>query len=262
MEPTAAAPTSWTEPRLRLWHALGLGPAWRDRRRTSGAPQAGASGEACAQLPAAAIAGAAALPVVDRDPQALHRLWDGLTSEVLACRACGLCQARQQAVVGVGGRQATVMVVGEGPGAEEDLRGEPFVGQAGRLLDNMLAAIGLSRAGEAGAAVYIANVVKCRPPGNRNPAPDEIAACDGFLRRQIALVQPRLLVAVGKFAAQALLGSDAPVGALRGRVHPGNAGTGGIPVVVTWHPAYLLRTPADKARAWADLCLAREALDA
>jgi DNA polymerase len=145
------------------------------------------------------------------------------------------------------------MLVGEAPGAEEDRLGEPFVGQAGKLLDNMLASISLAR----GRNVYIANVLKCRPPGNRNPEPDEVAKCSPHLLRQIELVQPRLILAMGRFAAQALLGTDATIASLRGRVHR----YAGVPLVVTYHPAYLLRSLPDKAKAWADLLFARKAID-
>lgn len=175
--------------------------------------------------------------------------WDALEAGIRDCRACALCERRKQAVPGVGDRQARWMLVGEGPGAEEDQRGEPFVGQAGRLLDNMLAAIGLKRAED----VYIANAVKCRPPHNRTPERVEIAACQPFLERQIALVQPRLLIALGRPAAQALLDREIAISAARGKRFE----RAGIPVVVTYHPAYLLRNPQDKAKAWEDLCFAR-----
>jgi uracil-DNA glycosylase family 4 len=182
--------------------------------------------------------------------------WDTLQATVAQCRACGLCQGRRNTVFGVGDRQAQWMVIGEAPGENEDLQGEPFVGQAGKLLDNMLAAIGLNRgaagaqAGQAG--VYIANTLKCRPPGNRNPEPIELQTCAPYLVRQVALVQPRIILAMGRFAVQSLLQTTEPIGRLRGRVHQYQ----GVPVVVTYHPAYLLRNPADKAKAWADLCLA------
>jgi DNA polymerase len=148
------------------------------------------------------------------------------------------------------------MIVGEAPGAEEDARGEPFVGQAGRLLDNMLAAIGRSRQADASQPVFIANVLKCRPPGNRNPQPEEVAACEPFLRRQIELVGPELVLVMGRFAAQSVLHTEAPISALRGRIHRLRSGERSVPAVVTYHPAYLLRNLADKAKAWADLCLA------
>jgi uracil-DNA glycosylase len=183
--------------------------------------------------------------------------WPTLRAAVAACRACALCESRKQTVFGVGHPNARLMIVGEAPGEQEDLQGEPFVGQAGKLLDNMLRAIGLTREeGEAEQQVFIANTLKCRPPRNRNPDPAETARCAPFLARQIELVQPRVLLAMGRFAAQSLLATDEPIGRLRGRVHRWRE----IPVVVTYHPAYLLRTLADKARAWDDLCLAASVL--
>jgi len=179
--------------------------------------------------------------------------WPALRDAVAACQACALSQSRQQTVFGVGHPHAHWMIVGEAPGEQEDRQGEPFVGPAGQLLDNMLRAIGLTRdEAPPERQVFIANTLKCRPPRNRNPDPAETAQCAPFLERQIALVQPRLILAMGRFAAQALLASDEPLGRLRGRVHRYR----GVPVVVTYHPAYLLRTLADKARAWEDLCLA------
>jgi uracil-DNA glycosylase len=150
------------------------------------------------------------------------------------------------------------MLVGEAPGADEDACGEPFVGQAGKLLDNMLASVGLSREGEAPESVFIANALKCRPPGNRNPEPAEVALCRPFLRRQVVLVDPKLVVVMGRFAVQALLGTDASIASLRGKVHQLEAGGRRVPVVVTYHPAYLLRQPGEKSKSWADLCFARE----
>ena len=186
--------------------------------------------------------------------------WAALRAAVTACQACGLCQGRTQTVFGVGDPQADWMVVGEAPGEQEDLKGEPFVGPSGQLLDNMLKAIGLSRHGGTGGdetgprGVYIANVVKCRPPGNRNPQPDEVALCDPFLARQVALVRPKIILAMGRFAVQSLLQTPEPIGKLRGRVHRYQ----GVPVIVTYHPAYLLRNLPEKAKAWADLCLAMD----
>jgi DNA polymerase len=174
--------------------------------------------------------------------------WDELRESVAACVRCELHQGRTQTVFGVGDRTANWMVVGEAPGAEEDRRGEPFVGRAGKLLDEMLRAIGQRRD-----SVFIANILKCRPPNNRDPKPEEADACRSYLDRQIELVGPRIILAVGRIAAQQLLGSDEPVGRLRGRVHR----LSDIPVVVTYHPAYLLRSPAQKRKAWDDLCLAR-----
>jgi DNA polymerase len=178
--------------------------------------------------------------------------WDALREMVAACRACGLCKQRKQAVFGVGALSGPWLFVGEGPGADEDEQGEPFVGQAGRLLDNMLAAIGCER----GRDTYIANVVKCRPPGNRTPSAEESAACAPFLDRQIELIAPRLIVALGKTAILRLLGTDASVASLRKRVHRYR----GIPVVATYHPAYLLRSLPEKAKAWEDLLFARRTL--
>jgi uracil-DNA glycosylase len=186
---------------------------------------------------------------VDAGPVELME-WDALAEAVAGCRACGLCEGRRNTVFGVGDRQADWLVVGEAPGENEDLQGEPFVGQAGKLLDNMLKALGLDRRRK----VYIANVLKCRPPGNRNPQPPEVAQCEPFLRRQVQLLQPKIILAMGRFAVQSLLGTDEPIGKLRGRRHEYM----GVPVVVTYHPAYLLRNLPDKAKAWADLCLAQE----
>ncbi len=177
--------------------------------------------------------------------------WDTLRTEILACTKCGLHKTRTQGVVGVGPRRSDWMVIGEAPGAEEDRRGEPFVGRAGHLLDAMLHAIGLNR----GTNVYIANVLKSRPPGNRDPKPDEVAACLPYLMRQIALLQPRVMLAVGRIAAQNLLSTDLSLGRLRGKVH--HFGDLNTPLIVTYHPAYLLRTPADKSKAWEDLKFAR-----
>lgn len=188
-----------------------------------------------------------------REAAIAEMAWPVLADSVSGCTACGLCDSRTNTVFGVGDQQAEWMLVGEAPGENEDLQGEPFVGQAGKLLDNMLAALDLAR----GRNVYIANVLKCRPPGNRNPEPDEVAQCEPYLKRQIALIKPKVIVVLGRFAAQSLLRSTTPIGKLRGTVHSYE----GIPVVVTYHPAYLLRTLTDKARAWEDLCLAREVHD-
>ena len=177
--------------------------------------------------------------------------WESLRTEVLTCTRCTLHTSRTQGVFGVGNREAQWLVVGEAPGAEEDRRGEPFVGRAGHLLDAMLRAIGLNRANN----VYIANVLKSRPPGNRDPKPEEVTACLPFLMRQIELLKPRVMLAVGRIAAQNLLATDAPLGRLRGKVH--HFGELNTPLIVTYHPAYLLRTPSDKRKAWEDLKFAR-----
>lgn len=177
--------------------------------------------------------------------------WPELRAAVSACTLCSLHKTRTQTVFGIGSQSAEWMIIGEAPGAEEDRRGEPFVGRAGKLLDEMLRSVGLARD-----AVFIANILKCRPPGNRDPAVDEAAACRAYLDRQIALLAPKLILAVGRIAAQHLLQTDAPLGRLRGQKHYLNDGQ--LPVVVTYHPAYLLRSPTQKRKAWQDLCLARK----
>jgi DNA polymerase len=201
-----------------VFNELGIGPVWRLREQA-----------------AAEIAPA--------------YTWDTLTEAVARCTACKLSATRTQGVLGSGDRNADWLIVGEAPGAEEDAQGEPFVGQAGKLLDAMLASIDLKR----GDNVYITNVVKSRPPGNRDPEADEIAACMPYLSAQIELIRPKLILALGRVAAQTLLDSGEAVGHLRGQVHRFQ----NVPLVVTYHPAYLLRNPTDKARAWEDLCLAR-----
>ena len=224
--------------RAELWDAMQLGPRWVLR---------GAAADASPNAQAAPDDSVATLD------------WDALQARVAACTACGLCKTRTQTVFGVGHRAAPWMIIGEAPGAEEDARGEPFVGQAGKLLDNMLAAVGRSRSATDGSAVYIANVLKCRPPGNRNPEPEEAAACAPFLQRQIALLAPRVIVIMGRVAAQSVLGTDATIASLRGRMHAIQVGDRSVPAVVTYHPAYLLRNLADKAKAWQDLQLACQA---
>jgi len=201
----------------------------------------------------------AAVPMVATPPRpdADGLDWPELREAVAGCQACGLCKSRRNTVFGVGDVQADWMIVGEAPGENEDRQGEPFVGAAGQLLDNMLRAVGRSREGEGAQGTYIANVLKCRPPANRNPQPEEVARCEPYLVRQVALVKPRVIVAMGRFAVQSLLKTTEPIGRLRGRVHRYE----GVPVIVTYHPAYLLRTPADKGKAWADLCLAMETVE-
>jgi len=202
---------------------------------------------------------AAAQPATDHAPPPCATMdWPALRAAVAGCRACSLHETRRQTVFGVGHPAAHWMIVGEAPGEQEDLAGEPFVGPAGQLLDQMLRALGLSRAeeGEAAQRVFIANTLKCRPPRNRNPEPEEMARCAPFLQRQIALVQPRIILAMGRFAVKSLLKSDEPIGRLRGRVHR----IEGVPAIVTYHPAYLLRNLPDKAKAWDDLCLAAATL--
>ncbi|MDE2359837.1 MAG: uracil-DNA glycosylase [Betaproteobacteria bacterium] len=234
--------------RAEILRELGLIPQWRLRARvgTAGSATPAAAGPAvldAAAAPEAADARQARITALDRD---------ALVAEIAGCTACALCRTRRNTVPGVGDPNARWLFVGEAPGADEDAQGEPFVGQAGRLLDNMLAALGLGRSSD----VYIANVLKCRPPNNRTPEPTEVEACRPFLDRQIDLVGPKLIVALGKSAASTLLRSDASVANLRNRVHRYR----GIPLIVTYHPAYLLRTPADKAKAWEDLLFARRTL--
>lgn len=208
-----------------VFKELGIGPVWRLRE------------QADASTPAT---------------QPLTYSWDTLADAVAHCTACKLHTSRTQGVLGVGDQQADWLIIGEAPGAEEDAQGEPFVGQAGKLLDAMLASIGLTR----GDNVYITNILKSRPPGNRNPEPDEIAACRPYLLAQIELIRPKIILALGRVAAQSLLDSDEAVGRLRGKAHQFE----GVPLVVTYHPAYLLRNLPDKAKAWEDLCLARHVM--
>ena len=234
---------------------LGLVPQWVLRSRRGDDHDRGTTPAEVpsAQPPAAPRTDASDSSAMPREARIAGMDWAQLKAAVRECTACRLHSGRTQTVFGVGDETADWLFIGEGPGAEEDARGEPFVGQAGRLLDNMLAAIGLKR----GQDVYIANIVKCRPPGNRVPEPSEAGACDAFLRRQIALMRPRLLIALGKTAASNLLSSDASIGSLRGRLHE----CGGLPLIVTYHPAYLLRNLIDKAKAWEDLCFARETME-
>lgn len=250
--------------REQILRELGLGPRWK--LRTPAAAES-ATTESTAIEPARAVADAApagpaasaAAPQAatqaapDERSAAIAALgWDELKAAVADCRACGLCRARKQAVLGVGDVNADWLFVGEGPGAEEDERGEPFVGQAGKLLDAMLAAIDLKRGND----VYIGNAVKCRPPDNRTPEPEETAACWPFLARQIELIRPRLIVALGRPAAQTLLQAEVKISAARGRLFDYR----GIPLVATYHPAYLLRNLPDKAKAWEDLCFMRRTM--
>jgi DNA polymerase len=218
-----------------VFSELGIGPVWRLRETPAAppllSPQSGGS--------------------APDSPRSAHT-WEQLADAVARCTACKLHTTRTQGVLGVGDRNADWLIIGEAPGADEDAQGEPFVGQAGKLLDAMLAAIDLKR----GNNVYITNVLKSRPPGNRNPEPDEVAACRPYLLAQIELIQPKLILALGRFAAQSLLDTDEAIARLRGRVHQFR----NVPLVVTYHPAYLLRNLPDKARAWEDLCLARRTM--
>lgn len=236
-------------------HEMGLAPVWKLREPLAVAARANEvalESEPAADAPKAAAPVAAPAVADQGGATGVAALdWEALRDTVANCQACGLCKQRKQAVLGVGDLHPDWLFVGEGPGAEEDERGEPFVGQAGKLLDAMLAAIGLQR----GRKVYIANAVKCRPPGNRTPEAGEMAACRPYLERQIALLQPRRIVLLGRSAVQSVLGDDRALAALRGKPFDYL----GIPVVVTYHPAYLLRNLPDKAKAWEDLCFARRA---
>ncbi len=212
--------------------------------------------------PAAPARNSSTIQARANSSEALDALgWEPLRQAVADCRACELCSTRKQTVFGAGHVDAHWMIVGEAPGETEDQQGEPFVGESGRLLDAMLHALQLTRGdGAASPAqqVYIANALKCRPPKNRNPKPEEMSQCEPFLMRQLALVKPRIIVAMGRFAVQSLLRTDEAIGRLRGQVHQLN----GMPLVVTYHPAYLLRNPIDKARAWEDWCLAAQVVAA
>jgi DNA polymerase len=237
---------------VRVWPVAGGGPPGaapsppQVGRETTRAVDAGPATDQ-------AVAAAAASPQTERPGGVAAWAWGELREAVSNCTACKLCKGRRQTVFGTGNEHAHWMVVGEAPGEQEDLQGEPFVGKSGQLLDNMLRALELTRQpGPPEQQVFIANAVKCRPPANRNPEPDELAACEPFLVRQLQLVQPRIILAMGRVAAHTLLRSTEPIGRLRGRVHAFE----GVALVVTYHPAYLLRNPQDKARAWDDLCLA------
>ena len=242
----------WTERQRDMLDEMGV-RLWfpspdslRESARSLAGPPSEREGETAPATQAATI---------DRRSEVAQMDWPMLRAAVATCTACKLCQGRTNTVFGVGNERAHWMIVGEAPGEQEDLQGEPFVGKAGQLLDNMLRAIGLTREpGPAERQVFIANTLKCRPPRNRNPEPEELAQCEPFLARQVALVQPKIILAMGRFAVQSLLRSEEPVGRLRGRVHRYQ----GVPLIVTYHPAYLLRNLEDKAKAWDDLCLALE----
>jgi uracil-DNA glycosylase len=235
------------ERRRQYLEAIGI-DLWVSRRTGGAAAPAREPALVAATAAAAAAPRPAAAPPSSEESTAR---WEALRTAVAQCTRCPLHATRTQGVLGVGPLRADWLVIGEAPGAEEDRRGEPFVGAAGQLLDAMLRAIGLDRRSN----VYIANVLKSRPPGNRDPKPEEVAACLPYLLRQIELLQPKIMLAVGRIAAQNLLATDTPLGRLRGRVH--HFGELNTPLVVTYHPAYLLRTPADKRKAWEDLKFAR-----
>ena len=250
--------------RSEILDEMGLSPRWRLRDGIApsvrvavpvATPASGAADVAAVGLPAAS----AAAPIASEAPRQridaiIQMDWPQLEQAVSGCTACTLAPTRNCTVFGVGDRRASWLFVGEGPGAEEDERGEPFVGQAGRLLDNMLAALGMRR----GDDVYVANIVKCRPPGNRVPAAAEVAACEPYLHRQIQLLQPKVIVALGKTAAVTLLGKEQSIASMRGKVFRYRD----TPLMVTYHPAYLLRTLPDKIKAWEDLCFIRDKVEA
>lgn len=279
-------PALFDPAREQAWQALNIGPSWI--MRGAGEPVRPVSDEADAEsTPAvqtesiAAQADAVALdsppqpePATERPDQPVTQPeqsdatvpvapapgmsvdqmdWATLQATVTDCQRCGLCQGRQNTVFGVGDENPRWVIVGEAPGAQEDRTGQPFVGEAGQLLDAMLAAAGASR----GKGIYILNVLKCRPPNNRDPSAEEVASCRPFLMRQLELLQPELILTMGRFAAQTVLSSTQGIGQLRSKVHQTQVADRSIPVVAAYHPAYLLRQPDQKPRAWADLCLAR-----
>jgi uracil-DNA glycosylase family 4 len=225
-----------------MFRELGLAPVWR-LRSESDQPDREVAEVAIPDKPRRTVAS---------EPSVMQMDWAQLREAVQHCTKCPLHRTRTQGVLGVGDQNADWLIIGEAPGADEDAQGEPFVGQAGKLLDAMLAAIGLKR----GENVYIANVLKSRPPGNRNPTAEEVTACLPYLERQIQLIQPKLILALGRFAVQSLLNTEESVSRLRGKVHQYQ----GVPLIVSYHPAYLLRNLPDKAKAWEDLCFARETM--
>jgi uracil-DNA glycosylase len=235
--------------RDRILAEIGVRPRWRLRNRETPAAPPVPPPDPVSALPAPRADDGPELELDDRAARIARMEWPALKTAVAACDACGLCRTRTNTVFGVGDERAEWVIVGEAPGAEEDARGEPFVGQAGRLLDAMLGAVALRR----GENVYIANVLKCRPPGNRNPEPFEVAQCSPHLVRQIELIRPKVILAMGRAAAQLLLNTDASIASLRGRLFRYQ----GVTTIVTYHPAYLLRNLPDKSKAWEDLCFAR-----
>ena len=248
-----------TLPREERLKTLGLWPVWRLRGAeaetvATGVVEAEVAPSPPAPPPKGEGLGEREQRIQTRatDQTIAPQNWDALRQSVQTCTRCPLHETRTKPVFGVGDIEADWLIVGEAPGADEDRQGEPFVGQAGKVLDGMLAAIGLTR----GDNVYIANVLKSRPPGNRDPKVEEVAACIPYLERQIELIRPRIILALGRFAAQSLLATDTSITRLRGHVHAYR----GVNMVVTYHPAYLLRNPADKNKVWEDLCLARKTL--
>ena len=243
-------------PRKLVLAELGVSPVWRLKENANSGNEEAVIANEVKQASVLERAGLPRRVAPRNDEQSsspiMHMDWAALKRAIQTCTACDLHKTRTQGVVGVGDENADWLIIGEAPGADEDAQGEPFVGQAGKLLDAMLAAIELKR----GENVYIANVLKSRPPGNRNPAPEEVAACLPYLLRQIELIQPKIILAMGRFAVQSLLNTDEAISKLRGRVHQFQ----GLPLIATYHPAYLLRNLPDKAKAWEDLCLARQTM--
>lgn len=238
----------WPRDRVAAQQSAAAKPA-ADLPSSAAQARAAVVGSAAARVAVNVTTPAAPEPaaVLSAAPDVRAADWDTLAGCVRDCTACELHKTRTQTVFGVGNRQAEWMIIGEAPGADEDRQGEPFVGRAGQLLNAMLRAMGFPRE-----TVFIANVLKCRPPGNRDPKPEESASCAGYLARQIELVNPKVILCVGRIAAQTLLNTDTPIGKLRGQVHQ----LGTRPMVVTYHPAYLLRSPGEKRKAWTDLQLA------
>ncbi len=250
--------------RVDMLKEMGITPVWRERAATAPVPKPLVQANVAASRPETRIHSASSASVPQkalspatanlpdqaaRTAEIARMEWPKLKSAVANCQACGLCAGRTNTVFGTGDEKAKWMIIGEAPGQEEDRAGEPFVGQAGKLLDSMLAALDLQRS----VNVYIANVLKCRPPGNRDPQPAEVAACAPHLERQIALLRPQLIILMGRFAAQTILQSDTSIASMRGRVFTYQ----NTPVIVTYHPAYLLRSLTEKAKSWEDLLLAR-----
>ena len=239
---------SWT---LRTTAAPGSSPATEAAALAAVTPTTAPPTATTHAAATPAAATPAALPIAARAAREAGVDWPELRARVAACTRCGLSATRTQTVFGVGNLHAEWLIVGEAPGADEDRKGEPFVGRAGQLLNSMLHAVGLARE-----QVYIANVLKCRPPGNRDPNPTEAAECLPYLERQIALLKPKIMLAVGRIAAQNLLHTDKTLGSLRQQVH--RFGASSVPLIVTYHPGYLLRTPTDKRKTWEDLKFARD----
>lgn len=241
----------------KAWLALGLGPAYQPRVADM-AVEVGAAEPASSDEEQTDGLLSATSPALLGSGQIATLNWTDLRTEVSNCQRCALGSSRRKAVFGSGVESPTWLIVGEAPGEQEDRSGEPFVGEAGHLLDAMLAAVGASRSEN----VFVLNVLKCRPPGNRDPVNEEVASCRPFLMRQLQLLKPALILTVGKFAAQTLLAVDEKIGALRGRVHHVSVGDHQIPLVASYHPAYFLRRPEEKLKGWHDLCLAQSVVAA